>query len=71
MGSDDAYTSCKEQEKLGDATTCWKKWRADYGNTGDSPQKDYAKMYVGQHPDAQSEHRRRARPPGRRRPGTA
>ena len=27
------------------------KWLADNGNTGDSPQKDYAKMYISQHPD--------------------
>ncbi len=49
MGSDDAYASCKDQEKLGDASTCWKKWLADNGNTGDTPQKDYAKMYVSHH----------------------
>lgn len=48
--SDDAYQSCKDQEKLGDASTCWKKWLAENGNTGDSPQKDYAKMYIAHHP---------------------
>lgn len=49
MAADDQYAACKDQEKLGDASTCWKKWLADNGNTGESPQKDYAKMYVAQH----------------------
>ncbi len=50
MGSDDAYAGCKDQEKLGDASTCWKKWLVDYGNTGETPQKDYAKMYIRRNP---------------------
>ena len=52
INNDDAYASCKDQEKLGDASTCWKKWLADNGNTGDTPQKDYAKMYISHHPQS-------------------
>lgn len=51
-GPDDQYAACKEQEKLGDAATCWKKWLVDNGDeAGDSPQRDYAKMYITHRPD--------------------